>query len=409
MTSPLFPLIYLPLFVLTFLIIWEFAGYPLLTTVIALRRKPPIKEYGYEPFFSIIVPTYNEATSIQARICNLYDLEYAAQNYEIIIVDSGSTDDTASVVRELLQHDSVSLLPQVRLVEESARHGKGAAINTGKVHAKGDIIIVTDANAFFDRNVLKEIAPHFKDPCVGAVGGRYKVRNADNGLTRATKYYRDLEHLLRTGEAALFSACLFDGEINAWRKESVEVDPAMIAEDLDMCIKLRKQGYTIAYEPNAIVCEAVPTTVRDQVLQRRRTSIGTITSILNNLSYVAVPKDPYRLLILPSHKSLAMLSPFVMLALLATYFVAFDWRLALFGLAASIIVFAVTFALFTWGRSRLGSDYQTVRLTPVAVARMIWYVLLNEFIILLAWKDVVLGNYSVLWDKVTTTRSEGKS
>jgi cellulose synthase/poly-beta-1,6-N-acetylglucosamine synthase-like glycosyltransferase len=400
-------LVYVLLFILSFLIVWEFAGYPLLMTVIALRRKPQSKDYSYQPYVSIIVPTYNEEANIETRICNLYDLDYPRQNYEIVIVDSGSTDGTVGVVQRLIELNKDGDRPQVSLVRESERRGKGAAINLGKSHAKGDIVVVTDANCVFNQDALKELAPHFKDPLVGAVGGRYVVHNPDSALTLSTKYYRDLEHVLRTGEAALCSACLFDGEINAWRKGLMDIDPTMIAEDLDMCIKMRKMGYKIEYEPEAVVCEAVPTTLREQVKQRKRTSIGTITSILNNLTYVMVPKDLYRLLILPSHKSLAMLSPFILLAVPITYLVALDWGEMLVHAAASIIVFSVLFAVLTWGRSLLGASYRTDRISAAAVTRMIWYVLLNEYIILCAWKDVAFGNYSVLWEKATTTRKGG--
>src|SRR5208337_4482314 len=121
--------------------------------------------------------------------------------------------------------------PLLSLVSEAQRNGKGSAINVGASHAKGDIILVTDANCVFNQNALKELAPHFKDPQVGAVGGRYVVLNPDNALTLSNKFYRDLEHVLRTGEAALCSAVLFDGEMNAWRKGLVNIDPKMPTED----------------------------------------------------------------------------------------------------------------------------------------------------------------------------------
>ena len=406
MTLSVFPIAYALLFVLSFLIVWQFAGYPLLMTIVALRRKPQSKDYSYQPFVSIIVPTHDEQASIETRIDNLYSLDYPRQNYEIIVVDSGSTDGTLQVVQRLIERNRDADRPRLTLMKEAQRNGKGAAINMGKSGAKGDIVMVTDANSIFHRDALKELAPHFKNPRVGAVGGRYVVINPDSALTLSTKYYRDLEHVLRTGEAALCSACLFDGEINAWRKDLMDVDPTMIAEDLDMCIKMREMGYKIEYEPEAIVYEAAPTTLHEQVKQRKRTSIGTITCILNNLTYVIVPKDLYRLLILPSHKGLAMLSPFILLAIPITYLLALDLSLTLVYVGSSIVAFSAVFAALSYGRSLLGAGYRTDRISIAAVMRTVLYVLLNEYIILTAWKDVAFGNYSVLWEKVTTTRGE---
>jgi poly-beta-1,6-N-acetyl-D-glucosamine synthase len=401
------PLIYVLLFVLSFLIVWLFAGYPLLMTVIALRRKPQTKDYTYQPFVSIIIPTHNEEASIETRIDNLYSQNYPKQNYEIIVVDSGSSDSTKLIVQRLIELNKESDLPRLSLVSEAQRNGKGSAINAGKSHAKGDIILVTDANCVFNLDALKELAPHFKNPQVGAVGGRYVVLNPDNALTLSTKFYRDLEHVLRTGESALCSAVLFDGEMNAWRKGLVDIDPTMPTEDFEMCIKMRKKGYKIDYEPEATVYEAAPTTLQEQVKQRKKNGVGTIKSILHNFTYLMVPKDLYRVLLLPSHKGLAMLSPFMLLAVPALYLVALDWGLALFHLTASIIVFGVTFALLTLGRSLLKESYRTDRTTVAAVTRMIWYTLLNTYIVLAAWKDVVTGNYSPLWEIVRTTRQEG--
>ena len=395
------------LYALSILLIWQFVGYPLLMSIIALRQKPKDKDYSYQPFVSILVPTYNEEASIENRIHNLYSLDYPIQNYEIIVVDSGSVDGTAHKVQKLINNCNGESRPLLSLVREEQRHGKGAAINVGKRHARGDIVLVTDANAAFNEDALKEIAPHFKNHLVGAVGGRYAVLNPGTALTNATKFYRELEHVLRTGEAALCSACLFDGELNAWRKDLMDIDPTMIAEDLDMCIKLRKMGYKIDYEPKAVVYEAVPTTFREQITQRKRTSTGTITSILNNLNYIVVPKGIYRLLILPSHKSLAMLSPFMLLAIPVLYVATQDWGIMLPHLTATLIVFGVVFALLARVRSLMGETSRPERFSIRALFRITWYVLLNEYIVASAWKDVVSGNYSVLWEMAKTTRRGG--
>jgi cellulose synthase/poly-beta-1,6-N-acetylglucosamine synthase-like glycosyltransferase len=265
--------------------------------------------------------------------------------------------------------------------------------------------LVTDANCVFDRDVLKEIAPHFKNPAVGAVGGKYAVGNPGSSLTSSAQFYWDLEQILRTGEAALDSACLFHGELNAWRKDLMDLDPTMLSEDLDMCINLRKMGYKIEYEPNAIVYEATPTTVEEQIRQRKRTSIGTIKSLVKNLDYEVRPKDLYRALILPSHKSLVMLSPFILLAIPLLYVVTMNLGTVLLHLIITGAAFAVTFGLLMHVRTLvIANDKKSKRFSLSAALRMTYYVLLNEFIVLIAWRDFISHNYSVLWEKAETTR-----
>ena len=87
LVNPLSAIVVVLLFVFSFLIVWQFVGYPLVMGMVALRHKPKAKDYGFQPFVSIIVPTYNEEASIEQRIHNLDDLNYQPSNYEIIIVD----------------------------------------------------------------------------------------------------------------------------------------------------------------------------------------------------------------------------------------------------------------------------------------------------------------------------------
>jgi biofilm PGA synthesis N-glycosyltransferase PgaC len=154
--------------VLSSLLVWQFVGYSLLMGIVALRAKPKFKDRTYAPFVSIVVPAYNEEQVIKKRVENLDSLDYPKEKYEIIVVESGSTDATAQIVEEQIAGRGHGE-PRLKLVREGERRGKASAINAGKECASGEIILVTDANASFDRDVLREIAPHFADPKVGAV------------------------------------------------------------------------------------------------------------------------------------------------------------------------------------------------------------------------------------------------
>jgi poly-beta-1,6-N-acetyl-D-glucosamine synthase len=409
LVNPVFTILVVLLFVFSFLLIWQFVGFPLVMGVVALRQKPKAKDYGFQPFVSIIVPTYNEDASIEPRIHNLYGLNYPPSNYEVIVVDSGSTDGTVPIVKRLAaeRRDGEERC-RINLVTEECRNGKATAINVGKRHARGDIVLVTDANSVFDQDVLKEVACHFKNETVGAVGGRYAVKNPGSLLTSSTQFYWDVEQIVRTGEAALDSACLFHGELNAWRKDLVDLDPTAISEDLDMCINIRKLGYKIEYEPDAVVYEPAPTTVKEQIRQRKRTSIGTIKSLSKNFNYLIRPMDLYRSLIVPSHKSLVMFSPFILIAIPLLYLFIQDARIILGHLAITGIAFVAIFMLLMRVRKLLLTDDRTKKsFSLVSGCKILYYVLLNEFIVLIAWKDLVVGNYSVLWEKAETTRIKG--
>ena len=115
------------------LLIWQFVGYPVLMGIIALRAKPRQKNDAFTPFVSIIVPAYNELTAIGRRIENLFALDYPDDQYEIIVVESGSTDGTDEAVEEIIARRG-SHHPNLRLLRETEMKGKASANNLGKQH-----------------------------------------------------------------------------------------------------------------------------------------------------------------------------------------------------------------------------------------------------------------------------------
>jgi cellulose synthase/poly-beta-1,6-N-acetylglucosamine synthase-like glycosyltransferase len=371
--------------------------------IIACKDNAKPKDYSYQPFVSILVPTYNEENVISNRIENLNHLDYVNDNYEIIVVDSGSNDHTRDIVRRKIKENTGK--PELKLVIEKERRGKASAINYGKEHANGDIILVTDANSIFENDVLKEMMPHFNDPKIGAVGGKYTLPNSDTLITSSNQFYLDIEYIMRKGESILDSACLFHGEINAWRKNIVDADIGIISEDLDMAIQIRRKKYKVEYEPKAINYEPAPTSIEEQIIQRKRNSIGTIKNIFKHIDYWLLPRDMYSLVIFPSHKGLVMFSPFILIAIPILYFLIMDLKIIVTHFVLVLISFIMLFLVFNSLKSKIiKANKLKSRFSFKSLPKIIFYVLLNEYILLLAWKDFIFGKYSVLWDKVESTR-----
>lgn len=399
---PIHELGLIAVYTLAILLVWTFVGYPLLMLRFALHRRDDNKDYSFQPFISILVPTFNEEAIIQKRIQNLQALKYPKDKFEILVVDSGSSDATMSVV-ERMCHEGEA--PRVRLVCEDQRRGKASAINCGTAHAVGDIVLVTDANSLFDENVLAELAPNFENVKIGGVGGRYVVSNPENPLPSVEQFYWELEDVLRTGESELDSACLFQGEINAWRKSIVKADPAMIGEDLDMSIVIRKKGYKVAFEPKAVCYEPSPISFAEQLTQKKRRCLGTIQNIFKHWHYLFAPRDWYSLLIFPSHKGLLMFTPFMFIGILLGYVLIWNPYLILEHLFIMSAVFLILLLVYLRYVPRLQQAYVTTRRVKVRLPAIAYYVLFDEYLLLLAWKDFLFGRYSVLWEQVSSTRA----
>ena len=393
------------LYIVSFLVIWQLVGYPSVMGLIALLQRQKKKDLSYQPYISIVLPAFNEERVIENRIENLLQLDYPKDKYEIIVVESGSTDNTYQTVEKFTANRKMNSEPAIQVLRQEVREGKASAINFGKLYASGDIVLTTDANSTFNRDVLKEIAPHFKDPEVGAVGGSYVTSNPENSLASSEFFYWDLENIIRTGESALESACLFYGSISAWRKDIVEGDTQTISDDLDMAIQIKRAGYQIKFEPKAIAYEPSADTVVDQVIQRKRTTIATLECILKHKAYFLLPKNLYSLMILPSHKGLNMLSPFTLLAIPILYLISRDSTVIIPHLIITISVFALLLGILMLLRRKLAGSRKTATgITLFSIPKIAYYVLLNNYIILLAWKDFVLRRYSVLWEKAESTR-----
>jgi glycosyltransferase involved in cell wall biosynthesis len=101
---------------------------------------------------SIVIPTYNEESTLPTVVSRLRKA-LDGFDYQIVIVDDGSTDNSSAVLKELLK-DRIVMLAHTRNL------GKGAALRTAFKHAKGDIIVIQDADLEYDpRDVPDLIQP----------------------------------------------------------------------------------------------------------------------------------------------------------------------------------------------------------------------------------------------------------
>jgi glycosyltransferase involved in cell wall biosynthesis len=92
--------------------------------------------------YSFVIPAYNESSRIRPTLdALLRHLQEQKWDAEILVVNDGSADDTAKIVREYAQRH-----PEIRLLENPGNHGKGYSVRNGMLHARGDICLFTDAD-----------------------------------------------------------------------------------------------------------------------------------------------------------------------------------------------------------------------------------------------------------------------
>jgi cellulose synthase/poly-beta-1,6-N-acetylglucosamine synthase-like glycosyltransferase/peptidoglycan/xylan/chitin deacetylase (PgdA/CDA1 family)/spore germination protein YaaH len=237
------------------------------------RRQRTHAGENIAPFVSVIVPAFNEEMVIEGTLRSLLLSDYA--NFEVIVVDDGSKDRTSEIVREKFRAE-----PRVRLFTEP-NAGKANALNFGLRYATGEVIIALDADTMFAPTAISALAHRFYDPRMGAVAGNAKVGNRINIVTRwqALEYITS-QNMDRRAFASLNCITVVPGAVGAWRRELLEraggFTSDTLAEDQDLTLRIRRLGFKIGYEENAIAWTEAPATLRSLATQRFRWAYGTL-------------------------------------------------------------------------------------------------------------------------------------
>ena len=238
------------------------------------RERHAVYDSSYSPTVAVIVPAFNEEKVILQTVVSLLASDHPP-NFEIVVVDDGSTDGTYQRCVEAFAGE-----PRVRVFTKP-NSGKPDALNHGVRHTASEIVIALDADTLFARDTISKLIRHFANPQVGAVAGNAKVGNRVNLLTRwqALEYVTS-QNLDRRAFNLLNCVTVVPGAVGAWRRELIEqvggFNDLTLAEDADLTMSIRKLGYSIAYEDEAVGLTEAPDTVRGFVRQRYRWMYGTL-------------------------------------------------------------------------------------------------------------------------------------
>ena len=146
-----------------------------------IEVEPEIKKNIMEyPDVTIAIPAYNEEKTIAKTIQSVIELEYPKNKIEIIIVNDGSNDNTAEIVKEQIKIYKES---NIILINQK-NGGKGKALNAALKKAKGKYFVSLDADSFVRKDALKVILPYFIDENIAAVLPLLKIKKPNNLLDK---------------------------------------------------------------------------------------------------------------------------------------------------------------------------------------------------------------------------------
>ncbi len=251
------------------------------------RRGRRWRLLAFHPPVSVIIPAHNEVSVIIRTIHSILANGYA--EFEVIVVDDGSTDGSAELIQRTFASDQ-----RVRL-HRQAKAGKAAALNTAIALAEHSVVVAIDADTTLRQGTIEKLARHFADPRVGAVSGNVRVGNRGTWLTRfqAIEYVCAF-NLERRALDVLNAITVVPGAVGAWRKDCIQAVGGFtadtLAEDTDVTLAIRRSGFRIRYEEEAVAYTQVPQDTKALLQQRLRWLFGTLQAAWKNKDAMFRPR-----------------------------------------------------------------------------------------------------------------------
>lgn len=232
------------------------------------------------PTVTILVPARNEESTISHKIRNVAELDYDRDKIDVVVVDDNSDDQTCRFARDAFKRFGL----QGKIVKNH-RSGSNASYNTGILNAKGDLILLTDADVMVKKDSLKKalaIIANVKD--VGAVTAQMKpVSDKETSATALEDIYNSFNSNMLAAESAIYSTFPGYGGFILLKREALSPIPVDYgSKDCNIAFSTLKKGLRFILVPNIVFYEKISEKLQDQLKQKIRRATRLIQSILLN-------------------------------------------------------------------------------------------------------------------------------
>ena len=278
---------------LSFFVLLRWCAIQSFAFVAHVLREQQRRDVQSWPLVSVLVPAYQESDTIASSLRALIELDYP--NYEIIVVDDGSSDDTFQKASMFVGDHGRCRVQLFR----KPNGGKWSALNLGFAHAAGPLVLCIDADSRLAPDALKRLVSRMDDPGVSGVSGQITVRNRRNLIARLQAYeYVVANGGLRTAQSLFGLVLVVPGPIGLYRRSALQqiVDATAsgadgrpqdggvagpfshetFAEDFQLSLTILALGGRIVYEPRAVSYTKAPELTATLLSQRYRWFRGTI-------------------------------------------------------------------------------------------------------------------------------------
>jgi len=218
---------------------------------------------------SVVLCVYNEENNIKDCLESLKDQSY--RDFELIIVDDGSTDNTMKIVREYKKEFKMKII-------DTKHVGLRRARNLGVSRAIGEIIITIDADEILDSKCIKHLVESFKDKKAGTVGG-YIKSYGDNWIAKGSNSLKELFYSRRdwvAGGCAAYKRKLLD---------KIKLSEEKIGADVVISWKIKEMGYTVKIDKKAVVYHKDPQNISGVVMREYKIGRRSLKTFFAHKKY----------------------------------------------------------------------------------------------------------------------------
>ncbi len=327
-------LAHLAFFGSSLLLVYIFAGYPLLVWLLArCRGRPSMRDDSFRPSVEAVVIAHNEGKTIAKKIGNLLSLDYPADRLSILVVSDASDDDTCDLVRMV---DS----PRVRLIHFEEKSTKSACLNRAIASSSADVLLLTDCRQSLAEDVLLRLIAPLADRSVAAVSGELVFeQEGENDFSKGMDAYWRYEKFIRKCESEISSTVGVTGAIYVLRRDAyIPIPEETLLDDVLIPMNAVMAGQRVLFESEAYAFDIPSSDPAREKQRKTRTIAGNFQLPSLSPALLNPIKNPLWWQFV-SHKMLRLIAPaLLVVTLIANWFILADHPIYMVSFTAQLIV-----------------------------------------------------------------------
>jgi len=299
-----------------FLVLHSYVFFPKLIEFLARNKKQNQRTWALNdselPHVDILLAVYNEENVMDKKILSIFETNYPLDKIHVYIGSDASTDKTNAIIERYQ-----IIYPNINL-KVFARTGKSGIVNELSRISTSPIIILTDANVFFEIDTIFHLVKHYKNDQIGLIGGNIVNPDYKNtGISFQEKKYLERENLVKYYEGISMGAMIgaFGGCYSLRRELFLEVPKDFIVDDFFITMQVLRKNKDAINELSAVCMEDVSNKLSEEFRRKVRISAGNFQNLFYFLDLLSPSRKGIAFCFF-SHKVIRWITPFLLILIL---------------------------------------------------------------------------------------------